>query len=312
MSTEDPREISSSRVFDAPRDLVFRMWTDPKHIAQWWGPNGFTNTIRTMDVRPGGVWEFVMHGPDGRDYLNRIVYVEVVEPERIVYDHVTGPLFRATATFEDENGKTRLTLRAIFETAELRNRVAEEFGAVEGMHQTLDRLGEHLPTITDDDEFVITRSFDAPRELMWKVWTELDHMKHWFGPKGTNIVSSNLDFRPGGIYHYAMGTPDGGKMWGRWVFREIVPPERLVFVSAFSNENAEVAPAPFPIDWPSETLSTITFEERGGKTTVTVRWKALTATEAQKKTFFTSHASMRGGWTGTFDQLEAYLKEVQL
>jgi uncharacterized protein YndB with AHSA1/START domain len=138
------REIVATRVFDAPRELVFKMWTEPEHIAQWWGPRGFTTTIHEMDVRPGGVWRFVMHGPDGADYQNKIVYLEIVEPERIVYDHVSGPKFRSTATFEDLGGKTRLTVRMLFETAALRDKVAKEFGAVEGLDQTIDRLGDLL------------------------------------------------------------------------------------------------------------------------------------------------------------------------
>ena len=138
------REIVARRVFDAPRELVFKMWTEAEHITKWWGPNGFTTTIHEMDVRPGGVWRFVMHGPDGRDYQNKIVYVEIVKPERIVYDHVSGPQFRSTAIFAEQGGKTELTVRMLFETAALRDKVAEEFGAVEGLNQTLGRLGEHL------------------------------------------------------------------------------------------------------------------------------------------------------------------------
>jgi uncharacterized protein YndB with AHSA1/START domain len=78
------------------------MWTDPNHVAQWWGPKGFTNTIHEMDVRPGGVWRFVMHGPDGVDYQNKIVFIEVVKPERLVYDHVSGPKFHVTVTFTEQ------------------------------------------------------------------------------------------------------------------------------------------------------------------------------------------------------------------
>ena len=101
------REIVVTRVFDAPRELVFKMWTDPKHIAQWWGPKGFTSTIHEMDVKPGGVWRFVMHGPDGVDYQNKVVYLEIVKPERIVYSHVSGPQFQMTVTFADEGKKPR-------------------------------------------------------------------------------------------------------------------------------------------------------------------------------------------------------------
>ena len=118
------REIVATRLFDAPRRLVWRMWTDAEHVAQWWGPNGFRNTIHEMDVRPGGAWRLVMHGPDGTDYTNKFIYLEVVEPSRLVYDHVTGPLFRATVTFTDRGEKTEVTVRMEFDSAELRNRVA--------------------------------------------------------------------------------------------------------------------------------------------------------------------------------------------
>jgi uncharacterized protein YndB with AHSA1/START domain len=142
-STAD-REIVASRLFDAPRELVFEMWTDPKHVAQWWGPRGFTTTTYEMDVRPGGVWRFVMHGPDGVDYQNKIVYIEVARPERLVYSHSDGAQFHATVNFVDKRGRTELTVRMVFDSAAERERVAKEFGAVEGLTQTLERLAEIL------------------------------------------------------------------------------------------------------------------------------------------------------------------------
>ncbi|MEP6743732.1 MAG: SRPBCC family protein [bacterium] len=138
------REIVATRLFDAPRKLVWEVWTDPKHLAQWWGLNGFTNTINEIDVRPGGVWWFIMHGPDGTDYKNEIVYVEVVKPERLIYDHVSGPKFRATVTFTEEGSKTRLNMQMLFESAAGRENVIQKFGAVEGLNQTLGKLEEHL------------------------------------------------------------------------------------------------------------------------------------------------------------------------
>jgi uncharacterized protein YndB with AHSA1/START domain len=138
------REIVTERVFDAPRDLVYKAWTDPEHVAQWWGPNGFTNTIHEMDVRPGGVWRFIMHGPDGTDYKNQIEYLEVVKPELLVYLHESTPKFHVTVTFEDQNGKTRVTMRMLFDTAEQRDKVVKTFGAIEGAKQTFGRLGQHL------------------------------------------------------------------------------------------------------------------------------------------------------------------------
>jgi uncharacterized protein YndB with AHSA1/START domain len=299
------REITATRIFDAPRELVFEAWTDPKHIAQWWGPNGFTNTIHSMDVRPGGEWNFIMHGPDGVDYVNKIVYREVVKPERLVYDHVSGPLFHATVTFEEQGGKTKLTVQMLFESAGLRNRVAEQFGAVEGLNQTLGRLVTHLPKMSDD--FVITRELDAPRDLVFKAWTEPERLAQWWGPKGVTMVSTKVDLRPGGIFHYGMRGPDGREMWGKFVYREIVPPERMVFIVSFSDEDGGVTRHPMAPAWPLEMINTLTLTEHDGKTTLTLRGAPYAATEEERATFKDGHKSMQQGFTGTFDQLAEYL-----
>ena len=152
----DPKVIVGSRVIDAPRDLVWSVWTDPKHLAQWWGPDGFRTTTSAFDFKPGGVWRFVMHGPDGRDYENRITFDEIVKPERLGYHHGGGddvePVqFRTTVTFEDLGGKTRVTLRGVFPSAEERARVIREYGADKGLVQTLARLGEYVAAMNDRD-----------------------------------------------------------------------------------------------------------------------------------------------------------------
>ncbi|HXW49970.1 MAG TPA: SRPBCC family protein [Xanthobacteraceae bacterium] len=145
----DPRSIIGTREFDAPRELVFCAWTDPKHLAQWWGPNGFTTTTHSFDFRPGGAWRFVMHGPDGRDYQNRITFEEIVPPERIVYRHGGGndvePVqFRQTVIFEDLGNRTRITWRGDFPSAAERNRVIKNYGADKGLVETLARLGSYV------------------------------------------------------------------------------------------------------------------------------------------------------------------------
>ena len=146
----DPRSIIGLRVFSAPRDLVFSAFTDPKHLAQWWGPNGFTTTTHSFDFRPGGAWRFVMHGPDGREYQNRIIFDEIVRPERLVYRH-TGEVdvepvqFTQTLTFEDlGNQQTRLTWHGQFPSAEARARVIKDYGADKGLVQTMARLDEYV------------------------------------------------------------------------------------------------------------------------------------------------------------------------
>ncbi len=147
---QDQRSIIGTRILSAPRDLVFAAFTDPKHLAQWWGPDGFTTTTHSFDFRPGGVWRFVMHGPDGRDYQNRVTYDEIVPPERIVYHHGGGddvePVqFSTTVIFEDlGNGQTRLIWHGTFPSAEARARVIKDYGADKGLVQTMARLDEYV------------------------------------------------------------------------------------------------------------------------------------------------------------------------
>ncbi len=154
----DARSIIALREFAAPRDLVFEVWTDPKHLSQWWGPNGFTTTTSSFDMQPGGVWRFVMHGPDGRDYQNRITFEEVVPPERLVYRHGGGedvePVrFTTTVTFDElksESGrKTRITMRMDFPSAAERDRVIKEYGADKGLTETLVRLSEYVAAMAE-------------------------------------------------------------------------------------------------------------------------------------------------------------------
>lgn len=149
----DSRSIIGTRVFDAPRDLVFAAFADPKHLGQWWGPDGFTTTTHAFDFRPGGVWRFVMHGPDGRDYQNRITFDEIVRPERLVYRHNGGdgvePVrFTQRLTFKDiGSGRTQLVWHGTFPTAEVRARVIKDYGADKGLAQTMARLGDYLTTL---------------------------------------------------------------------------------------------------------------------------------------------------------------------
>ncbi|WP_442602421.1 SRPBCC family protein [Paenibacillus sp. KN14-4R] len=135
-------EIISSREVDVPRELVFRAWTTPNLLAQWWGPHGFTNTFHECDVKPGGEWLFTMHGPNGADYPNHNVFVEIVPIERVVIEHLSGHGFRVTGTFEDLGGRTKVTFRQLFKTAEDFERAKPI--CVEANEQVMDRLGKLL------------------------------------------------------------------------------------------------------------------------------------------------------------------------
>lgn len=249
-STAD-REILISRVFDAPRELVFKAWTDVRHISEWWGPNGFTTTTSNMDLRPGGDWRFVMHGPDGRDYNNRVRFLEVAEPERLVYEHgdyddsEVEPLnMHVTVNFDEQDGKTELTLRMRFITVEERDRVVREYGAVEGGQQTLERLAEHIEYLQQrralltvetpsDRELVFERTYNAPRALVWEAWTRPEHVAQWYGCDQCRGMDAKLDLRAGGDWRIVMRLADGNEFPLHGTYREVLPTERLVFTEVF-------------------------------------------------------------------------------
>jgi uncharacterized protein YndB with AHSA1/START domain len=164
---------------------------------------------------------------------------------------------------------------------------------------------------TRSEDFVTSRVFDASRDLVWKAFTEPERMQQWWGPKGVTVTAAKMDLRPGGSYHYGMRTPDGHTMWGKFVYRDIEPPARLVFVNSFSDEAGGLTRHPMSPTWPLETLSTFACEEMpDGKTKLTIRWSPLNATPDERNTFDTSHDGMRQGWGGTLDQLETYLADT--
>ena len=155
--------------------------------------------------------------------------------------------------------------------------------------------------------FVLSRTFDASREQMWKAWTERTQLMQWFGPKGFTMPAAKMDFRPGGSFHYCLQSPDGKEMWGKFTYREISAPERIVLVNSFSDEAGGVTRHPFSSTWPLQMLSTFTMTEHEGKTTATVEWVPIDPTPEERETFDRAHDGMRQGWGGTFDQLAAYL-----
>jgi uncharacterized protein YndB with AHSA1/START domain len=155
--------------------------------------------------------------------------------------------------------------------------------------------------------FVITRTFDAARERVFDAFTNAEEMKKWWGPKGFTIIASKMDLRPGGTYHYGMRAPDGSAMWGKFVYREIVRPERIVLVNSFSDEAGGITRHPMSPTWPLEMLSTFRFDDEGGRTRLTVQWSLMEANEAERETFENAREGMKQGWSGTMDQLADYL-----
>jgi uncharacterized protein YndB with AHSA1/START domain len=168
-----------------------------------------------------------------------------------------------------------------------------------------------MATAVTQKPFVISRTFNASREVVFDAFTKPEEMKKWWGPKGFTVIVSKMDLRVGGTYHYGMHAPDGTPMWGKFVYREIVRPERIVFVNSFSDENGGVTRHPMAPDWPLQMITTFTFEDLGGgKTRLTTTSMALDASEAECAVFAAHHDSMTQGWTGTLDQLEGYLAQA--
>lgn len=309
---DNNRAIEIVRLIDAPPDLVFKAWSTPHHLGNWFGPRGFTTTTSEFALRPGGVWRFILHGPDGTNYRNHIRFVEVVPSERLVYeqnggDDTDSPLFHVTVTFAEESGRTRLTLRMVFDSPATRASMVK-FGAVEGGEQTTARLAEYMSSL-GAGEFVLERSFAAPRDLVWRAWTQADHLARWWGPKGCTINVLKLELRPGGLFHYRM---EFGAMtsWARWVFRDIEPPRRLVFLSGFSDEQAGSNRHPLQACWPLDLLTTIEFVELEKRTLVRIRWAPWNASESERAAFESAYDSCFGGWSGSLDKLDDHLSSV--
>jgi uncharacterized protein YndB with AHSA1/START domain len=162
-----------------------------------------------------------------------------------------------------------------------------------------------------DQDFVITRVFDAPRDLVFKAWTDAESMAQWWGPKGYDIIVSRFEFRPGGIFHYRMQSSDGHEMWGRFVFREILAPERIVFINSFADEEGNIIRAPF-FDgiWPLEVLNTVTLTNHEGGTMLELHARPLSAAEEELRIFHEAFKSMEQGYGGTLDQLADFLSKT--
>ena len=163
-----------------------------------------------------------------------------------------------------------------------------------------------------EKDLVLTRVFDAPRERVWKAWTDPRQVAQWWGPAGFTNPRCEVDVRPGGVLRIDMRGPDGTVYPMAGVYREVVAPERLVFIVSFSDPKGGVTRHPGHANWPLETLSTVTFAEQGGKTRVSVQWiPADSATEMERKTFDEGRDGMKQGWGGTMDQFGAYLGQAK-
>ena len=160
------------------------------------------------------------------------------------------------------------------------------------------------------NEFVIQRVFNAPRHLVWKAFAETDRLAQWWGPTGFKMNVNKLEFSPGGTFHYSMQSPDGFIMWAKFVYLQIIEPEKIVFILSFSDENGGITRAPMSATWPLEVFNVLTLSEQNNKTILTLKGVPINATEKEIETFRNEFESMNKGFNGTFDQLEEYLSKI--
>lgn len=316
-SKKETNELKILRFFEAPVETVWDAWTDDKQVSQWWGPRGFTITTHSKDLKTGGHWHYTMHGPDKVDYVNKTKYLEVVKYQKLHYDHGGNdekkPMFRVTALFKEVKGGTLLDMTMAFPTVEEAVQ-GKKFIKKAGGNATWDRLAEYIDKkTTGKDNFVINRSFEAPRETIYEMWTNPKHFSQWLPPTGFNMEILKSDIKPGGFLNYSMTAENGGMtMYGRIDYLTFDKPNGLVYTQIFTDEKGNVARHPMAPTWPEKMQTTVKFTEEGPhQTRVTVKWEAVGKTSKEEmETFINARAGMTGGWTGSFDKLEEYLAKV--
>jgi uncharacterized protein YndB with AHSA1/START domain len=310
-SEATPPRLTIIRVFEAPRELVFQAWTEPARFAQWFGGEGSTIPLDTlaMDVRPGGQWRATMlFGPERRVIDWHGVFLEVQPPERLVLTFSDQPGDEAevvTVTLTDLGGRTQMVFQQGGHLTD-----ADYAQAGQGWQSFFEQMTErfwpassvrsHGHTTIVGQMLTVERLLAAPRDLVFRVWTEPEHLAQWWGPTGWTLPYSRLDLRPGGAWHYCLRGPNGAQSWGLATYQEVVPPERLVYTDAFSDEAGNIHPS-LPV-----MSITLEFTELDGQTKVTSR--TVFASPADLERILKMGAI--AGLTQTWDRLEAYVADL--
>jgi uncharacterized protein YndB with AHSA1/START domain len=257
------REVVVTRVLDAPPEIVWKAWAEPEHFMRWYGPRGFTSPAANIDFRVGGKRHVAMKSPGGAVFWTAGIHKEIVPFERIVFteapatpdgdtsmrDGFYGETL-VTIMLEDLGGRTRLTLRHSGLTPEMGD------GVTGGWTSAFEKMAASLPAITASGtrpDLVIVRIIKAPRELVWRAWTDPEHYKRWWGPRGFDCPVAKMDVRVGGTFHSAMRGPDGVMTWIAGEYLVVDPPRRLVYTDGFADAAGRSVPASFygmPYDVP--------------------------------------------------------------
>ena len=308
-----PRELSFSRDFAAPRELVWQALTQPEMVANWWGPDGFTNTVHFHDFRPGGHWNLTMHGPDGQDYLNYIVFDEIVANTRLAFHHVEGEgsekvHHRSIFELEDSAGGTRVTMKLTMESATVLDELIEQYGVLDGGLQCLrrwfefvmatlaDERGGFLVTASGETDIVIVRSFKAPAALLYEACTRPEHLRNWWGGcRELTITHCSANPVVGGRWRIVLGALDGSEHGFHGEYLELVPGERCV-----QTFNYEQIPG-------AESLETALFQPvpEGTRLIITIAHASREARDGHLQ------SGMEGGLSQSYDTLDRLLATLQ-
>lgn len=312
-------EVLIKKMFNAPRELVFRTVIDPLQIPNWWGHSRFTTQVINMIVMRGGTWHFIQRGKDGKEYGYHGVYHDVVIPERLVYtseyDGMPGQVTLETDAFEEQDGKTIINSTVIFPSVEDRDQKLQ-WGMEEGANAMTTRLNEllerqlmyerrdYMMTKNGDNSgcITITRVFDAPRERVWERWTDPHEYMCWWGPRDFTSPGAELDVREGGKFLVGMRAPDGKQYWDTGTYEEIIEKKRLVYRDTFADEHGNIVPASYYGMGPDEPLDMeveVNLDEEGGKTRLTLEHCGLPEGDMLD--------NARQGWMQSLDKLEECL-----
>jgi len=303
-------EIRKTIEIDAAPEVVFQALTNIEDLTQWFPDKG------TFEPRIGGKMRFTFLASSNNmdcDHLLEGEVLEIVPNKKLSYTFVPGDTYkpdgiRTPPTIvvwnieEIGKNKTRVTLVHSGFTKELEKMFKE---TTEGWNYFTGRLVEYCKKkqTSSTQDLVITRIFDAPRQLVWNAWTDPERFKHWWGPKGFTVPFCKIDLRMGGAFFYCMRSPEGKDYWSTGVYREIVQPEKIICTDCFADEKGNVVPAThygMSPDFPLEMQVTVTFEEYQGKTKFTLRHVGIPSGA--------DHDGAQQGWSESFDKLVEYLR----
>jgi uncharacterized protein YndB with AHSA1/START domain len=305
--------------FDAKRDLVYRIYTDPKLIPEWWGPRNLSTTVEMMELRPGGIWRYIQRDAQNNIFAFHGVYHSIEPNKQIIstfeWEGMPGHVIFETTKFEEQEGKTIVTQQSIFQSVEDRDGMIQQ-GMEQGMVEGDERINELLarfqggqkmgkPMAHHNEEgrsITITRTFNAPRERVWQEWTNPDMYMCWWGPKDFTAPYAKFDLHVGGKFLSCMRGPDGKEYWDTGTFREIQENSRIVYTDTFADEKGNPVPASYygmPGDEPTEMEVELTLSEEGGRTVLTLEHCGFADAQLARQA--------EEGWNQSFDKMLACL-----